>query len=266
MRIIRFTDRTGQPHVGEDLGDGKARLLAGEFPRFEATGETVDVVDLLPPIVPADILCIGLNYQAHADETGSDVPENPMLFIKSSNALAGPADAVVLPKNSKKVDYEAELVVVIGKDARHVAVSDALDHVFGYTLANDVSARDWQKDKALNGGQFSRGKSFDGFCPLGPAIVTRDAIADPNNLPIRCTLNGDVVQESNTSDMIFSVAQIVASLSETMTVRAGSIILTGTPQGVGVARTPPIFLTPGDVAEVEVEGVGKLTTHFVAEP
>lgn len=265
MRIVRFLDDAGRVRTGSDRGDGTADLLGGHFPNFEPTGETAKIGKLLPPIVPTDLLCIGLNYRAHANETNSTVPDNPMLFIKSSNALAGPADVVQLPSNSAKVDYEAELVAVIGRDARHVSEAEALDYVFGYTCANDVSARDWQKDKALNGGQFARGKSFDGFCPLGPALVTKDEVPDPNNLSIACRVSGETLQSSNTSDMIFNVQQIVASLSQTMTVRAGSIILTGTPEGVGVARTPPRFLKPGDVVEVEIERLGTLTTHFVAE-
>ena len=265
MRIIRFVDESGQTHVGKDLGDGRAEVLGGEFPEYTGTGEVKPVRRLLAPIIPTDLLCIGLNYRAHARETNSTPPENPMLFIKSSNALAGPHDEVVVPSNSSKVDYEAELVVVISRDARRVSPQQALDYVFGYTCANDVSARDWQKDKPLNGGQFARGKSFDGFCPIGPGIVTKDEVGDPMQLRIQLRLNGRTLQDASTSDMIFDVAAIVSSLSQTMTVRAGSIILTGTPSGVGAARSPEVYLKGGDVTEVEVEKIGTLTTRFVAD-
>ena len=267
MKIARF-QHDGRPVHAADLGDGQGWRLAEGDDLFSltVTATRLDVPDdaLLPPIVPTDLLGIGLNYRAHAAETGSTPPENPMLFIKSSNALAGPADVVRLPRNSEKVDFEAELAVIVGRDAKDVSEADALDHVFGYCCANDVSARDWQKEKHLNGGQFARGKSFDGFCPLGPHVVTRDAVPDPQALPVRLRLNGTVMQDSSTADMIFSVAEIVSSLSETMTLRRGSVILTGTPQGVGAARTPPVFLKDGDVTEVEVGGVGTLVTRFRA--
>lgn len=268
MRIIRFVDEQGAARTGTVAGPDQletATLLEGSFPHFRATSQSATVTRLLPPIVPTDLLCIGLNYQAHADETGGSPPENPMLFIKSSNALAGPDDEVIVPANSDKVDYEAELVIVIGTDARKIPRERALEHVFGYTCANDISARDWQKDKHLNGGQYARGKSFDRFCPIGPAIVTADEVADPNALSIRLRLNGQTLQDSTTADMIFDVPALISSLSETMTLRAGSIILTGTPSGVGVARSPQVFLKPGDVTEVEIDKIGTLTTRFVAE-
>ena len=265
MRIIRFLDESGKIVTAADHGDGSAEALGGAFPDFTRTGETVQVGRLLAPLVPTDLLCIGLNYRAHAAETGSTPPANPMLFIKGGNALAGSGDAISLPGNSSKVDYEAELVVVIGRDARHVPPERAMDHVFGYSVANDVSARDWQKDPSLNGGQFARGKSFDGFCPFGPAIVTADEVPDPDALDISLRLNGQIMQQSNTRDMIFDVRSIIASLSETMTVRAGSIILTGTPEGVGVARKPPVFLKDGDRVVVEIERVGTLLNTFVAD-
>ncbi len=266
MRILRFLHE-GRPTYGVEQGEIVA-LANGTLFNLQPTGEQVappSADALLAPLIPTDILCIGLNYRAHAEETGGTVPENPMLFIKSGNALADPRDVVELPANSGKVDYEAELVIVMKKDARKVSEADALDYVFGYTCANDVSARDWQKDKHLNGGQFARGKSFDKFCPLGPAIVTADEIGDPNNLAICCRVSGETLQSSTTSDMIFSVQQIIASLSQTMTVRSGSVILTGTPEGVGAARTPPRFLRDGDVVEVEIERIGTLITRFATE-
>jgi 2-keto-4-pentenoate hydratase/2-oxohepta-3-ene-1,7-dioic acid hydratase in catechol pathway len=266
MKIARYRDDSAVRHA-VDVGDGWHVATGEDVFTLEATDERVTLEDerLLAPLVPTDLLCIGLNYRAHAQETGSVVPDNPMLFIKSSNALAGPNDAVPLPTNSDRVDYEAELAVVIGRDCRNVSEEEAHGCVFGYTCANDVSARDWQKDRTLNGGQFARGKSFDRFCPLGPYLVTADEVADPNGLAITCGLNGEKVQQSTTGDMIFSVAKIIASLSETMTIRRGSVILTGTPAGVGVARTPPVFLKPGDVTEVEIERVGRLRTRFVRE-
>ena len=264
MRIIRFTSG-GRTLVAADRGDGSAEVLDGTLPYYRRTGEVVAVGTLFAPLVPTDILCVGLNYRDHAKETNSTPPANPMLFIKSSNALAGPGQAITLPANSDGVDFEAELAVVIGRDARNVPRDRALDHVFGYACANDLSARDWQKRPDLNGGQFARGKSFDGFCPLGPALVTADEVRDPDDLAISLRLNGETMQSARTSGMIFDVRAIIASLSETMTVRAGSVILTGTPAGVGAARKPPVFLKAGDVTEVEIEGVGVLKNDFVAE-
>ncbi len=270
MRIARFL-RDGKPTYAIDTGGGFRLARGDDVFSLAATDEPADAAPdrLLAPLVPTDILGIGKNYLDHAKEMGAaeaDLPVNPMMWIKSSNALGHPMDPVQLPRNSEKVDYEAELAVVIGRDARHVDEDAALDHVFGYCCTNDVSARDWQKDPKLNGGQFARGKSFDGFCPLGPYLVTSDEIADPNDLSIVGRLNGETVQTSNTRNMIFSVRKIIASLSETMTLRRGSVILTGSPAGVGAARTPPVFLKDGDVYEVEIGNVGTLTTRFVAEP
>jgi 2-keto-4-pentenoate hydratase/2-oxohepta-3-ene-1,7-dioic acid hydratase in catechol pathway len=215
--------------------------------------------------VPTDILCIGLNYREHAAESGSQVPDNPMLFIKSSNTLNNPHDPIPIPKLSTQIDYEGELAVVIGKTAKHVRRERALDYVLGYTCANDVSARDWQREKRLNGGQFARGKSFDGFCPLGPCVVTSDEVPDPNRLKLKTTLNGQVMQDHTTADMIFDVPTLIASLSSTMTLRPGAVILTGTPQGVGFARTPPVWMKPGDRVAVEIEKVGVLENTVSSE-
>ena len=229
------------------------------------TDETLKVDKLLAPLVPADILCIGLNYREHAAESGSPVPKHPMLFIKAGNTLANPGDGIPIPRRSTQIDYEAELAVVIGKTAKNVTRERALDYVLGYTCANDVSARDWQREKDLGGGQFARGKSFDGFCPIGPWIVTKDEISDPNALRIKCILNGKVMQDHTTGDMIFSVPELIESLSSTMTLRPGAIILTGTPQGVGFARTPPVWLKAGDSVSVELEKIGTLTNSVVNE-
>jgi 2-keto-4-pentenoate hydratase/2-oxohepta-3-ene-1,7-dioic acid hydratase in catechol pathway len=188
-----------------------------------------------------------------------------MLFIKASGTLNNPGDPIPIPKLSSEIDYEAELAIIIGKNAKYVKKENAFDYIFGYTCANDVSARDWQRDKNLGGGQFARGKSFDGFCPLGPWIVTKDQIPNPNALKIRSLLNGQVMQDFTTSDMIFDVPTLIESLSSTLTLRAGSVILTGTPQGVGFARTPPVFMKAGDAITVELEKIGQLTNPVANE-
>lgn len=265
MRIVRFRSG-GEVYTGQWVDEQSAAIIEGDLlEAYRVTNIVKPIDQLLSPIVPTDILCIGVNYRKHAEETGSAIPQNPMLFIKSSNTLNHPGAPIVVPSNSAMVDYEAELCVVIGKTARHVAVENALDYVFGYTCANDVSARDWQRDKALGGGQFARGKSFDTFCPLGPWIVTRDEVADPNALRVRCIVNDQVMQDSSTADMIYNVRQLIASLSSTLTLRAGAVILTGTPEGVGMGRTPPVWLKPGDRVAVEIESIGRLENPCVAE-
>jgi 2-keto-4-pentenoate hydratase/2-oxohepta-3-ene-1,7-dioic acid hydratase in catechol pathway len=265
MRIARFISG-GRVATGAMVGDRSARRIEGDvLGAHRVTDDVLTIERLLAPIVPTDILCIGVNYRKHAAETGSAIPQTPMLFIKSSNTLNDPGSPVVVPRNSGMVDYEAELCVVIGKAARHVSEADALDHVFGYTCANDVSARDWQRDKALGGGQFARGKSFDTFCPIGPWIVTRDEIPDPNALRVRMELNGQAMQDSSTADMIYNVRQLIASLSSTLTLRPGAVILTGTPEGVGMGRTPPVWIKDGDRICVEIEGIGRLENPVVSE-
>jgi 2-keto-4-pentenoate hydratase/2-oxohepta-3-ene-1,7-dioic acid hydratase in catechol pathway len=182
-----------------------------------------------------------------------------MLFIKASNTLQNPFDPILIPRRSSQIDYECELAIVIGPGpAKDVPRDRALDYVLGYTAANDVSSRDWQREKSLGGGQFARGKSFDTFCPLGPCLVTRDEIPNPNALRIKTTLNGQVMQDHTTGDMIFDVPTLIESLSSTMTLRPGSVILTGTPQGVGFARTPPVWMKQGDTCVVEIEKIGRL--------
>ncbi len=258
MRIIRFISG-GTIHIGRQIDDSRAMVIQGELiGPHHVTDRELPIEKLLAPIVPVDILCIGLNYREHAMESGSPIPVNPMLFIKASNTLNNPFDPIPMPALSKEVDYEVELAVVIGKMAKNVSRENALDHVLGYTIANDVSARDWQRELSLGGGQFARGKSFDGFCPLGPAIVTRDEIANPNALRLRCILNGQTMQDNSTGDMIFDVPTLIASLSSTMTLRPGTVILTGTPQGVGFARKPPVFLKTGDTVACEIDGLGRL--------
>ncbi|HEY0707539.1 MAG TPA: fumarylacetoacetate hydrolase family protein [Polyangia bacterium] len=240
-------------------------IQGGLFGRRSETGRALPIERLLSPLVPTDILCIGLNYREHAAESGSAIPENPVLFIKASNTLNHPFAPIPVPKRSSQVDYEGELAVVIGRAAKHVPRERALDYVLGYACANDVSARDWQREKALGGGQFARGKSFDGFCPLGPCIVTPDDVPNPNALKLKTILNGQVMQDHTTSDMIFDVPALIESLSSTMTLRPGAVILTGTPQGVGFARNPPVWMKAGDTVVVEIEKVGRLENRVVEE-
>jgi 2-keto-4-pentenoate hydratase/2-oxohepta-3-ene-1,7-dioic acid hydratase in catechol pathway len=258
MRIIRFISG-GQVYTGRQVDESTAFAIEGELiGPHRVTDQQLPIDRLLAPIVPADLLCIGLNYREHAAESGSAIPKHPMLFIKASNSLNNPFDPIPVPRRSSMIDYEGELAVVIGKAAKHVSREHALDHVLGYTIGNDVSARDWQRDKDLGGGQFSRGKSFDGFCPLGPCIVTRDEIDNPNKLRLRTLLNGKVMQDKSTDDMIFDIPALIESLSSTMTLRPGTVILTGTPEGVGMARKPPVWMKEGDTVAVEIEGIGRL--------
>jgi 2-keto-4-pentenoate hydratase/2-oxohepta-3-ene-1,7-dioic acid hydratase in catechol pathway len=267
MRLIRFLDANHNIQLGQSIDGAAALRIEGDWAGgWRVTKETVGVARLLAPIVPTDILCIGLNYREHAKESGSAIPQNPMLFIKAGNALNNPLDPINVPRLSSQVDYEGELAVVIAKDAKNVSREKAMDYVLGYTCANDVSARDWQRDRNLGGGQFARGKSFDTFCPLGPAIVTKDEIPNPNALGIRTFLNGQTMQDLTTGDMIFDIPALIESLSSTMTLRAGAIILTGTPQGVGFARTPPVFLKEGDTVVVEIEKIGRLENPVRKEP
>jgi 2-keto-4-pentenoate hydratase/2-oxohepta-3-ene-1,7-dioic acid hydratase in catechol pathway len=265
VKIIRFQSG-GRVYWGQPTSAGTALRIEGNiFDSPRVTAEILPINRLLSPLVPVDILCIGLNYRDHVAETQSQLPPNPMLFIKSSNTLNDPGADIQIPRLSSQVDYEGELAVIIGKTAKNVPRSRALEYVFGYTIANDVSARDWQKDKALNGGQFARGKSFDGFCPLGPCILTADDVLDPNKLTIKTFLNGQTVQNSSTAEMVFDVPALVESVSSTMTLRPGSIILTGTPSGVGMGRTPPLWLKAGDRIVVEIESIGRLENSLVDE-
>lgn len=218
---------------------------------------------LLSPVSsPSKIIAIGLNYADHARESGLEPPKAPVSFVKLPSAIVGPGEAIRYAKDdTAEVDYEAELAVVIGRRARKVSEADALGYVFGYTNCNDVSARDAQ----FADGQWVRAKSFDTFCPLGPWIVTADEIPDPQALRIACRVNGETLQDSTTAEMIFSVAQIISYLSRFITLEPGDVIATGTPFGVGFARTPPVFLLNGDVVEVEIEGIGVLTNPVTAE-
>lgn len=266
MKILRFLDADNAVHHGCEHPDGSLeRLEGGLFTGLRPTGAPAKIQKLLAPLEPAQILAIGLNYRRHAEETGARLPEFPVLFVKTPNTLQHPDEPIMLPRTlaSTEVDYECELAVVIGKTCRNVSRAAALGHVLGYTCANDVSARDWQK--RWGGSQWCRGKSFDTFCPLGPCLVTPDDIPDPNALAIRTILNGETVQESNTGDMIFDVPALIEFLSGSTTLPAGTVILTGTPSGVGMAATPPRWLQPGDEVTVEIEKIGRLTNPVAAE-
>jgi len=265
MKIIRFLS-AGRECLGQLHADGRTTLLEGDlFGTLRDTAAPATVEKLLAPLEPRDILCIGLNYKKHAAESGSQPPVHPVLFMKNSGAVQNPGDPIVLPRRlrSDQVDYECELAVVIGKRCHNVTRDTALDHVLGYCCANDVSARDWQRNGG--GGQWCRGKSFATFCPLGPALVTTAEIPNPNRLAIRTIVNGQTLQDWNTDDMIFDVPAIIEFLSASMILAPGTVILTGTPHGVGFARTPPVFLQPGDSVTVEIEGIGRLINPVVEE-
>jgi acylpyruvate hydrolase len=227
-----------------------------------SSGQALSTVKLLAPVPrPGKIICIGLNYSDHAAESGLAVPEYPVVFSKYANTVIGQGEAIVLPKVSQQVDYEAELGFVIGRRARYVSESDALSYVGGYLPINDVSARDYQTRTS----QWTMGKTFDTFAPMGPALVTADEISDPHDLDIRLTINGEVLQDSNTCKLIFGLPKLIVSLSEVMTLEPGDVVSTGTPPGVGMARKPRRWLKPGDVVDVYVEGLGTLSNPVVAE-
>lgn len=260
MKIIRYADPQNQIRFAAQSADGSARVIQGDvFGEYRVTDEAAQVGKLLAPVQPTAILCIGLNYRKHAEEGKAKIPQYPVLFVKSPGAVQNPGDPIELPTHlkSNQVDYECELAVVIGKRCKNVSKEKALDYVLGYTCGNDVSARDWQKD--FGGSQWCRGKTFDTFCPLGPCLVTPDEIPNPNTLQIKTVLNGETMQDWNTNDMIFDVPTLIAFLSGSTTLLPGTVILTGTPHGVGMARTPPVFLKPGDSITIEIEKIGKLT-------
>lgn len=266
MKIIRFRDPNGAVHFAAEQVDGTALLIDGDiFGDFKVTTKQADISKLLAPVEPSVILCAGLNYRRHAEETGAKIPKYPVLFMKMPGSVQNPGDPIVLPRHlrSDEVDYECELAVVIGKPCRNVSRAQALDYVLGYTCADDVSARDWQLHRG--GSQWCRSKSFDTFAPMGPRLVTRDEIPDPNSLKIRTLLNGEAMQDWNTNDMIFGVAELIEFLSGSTTIPAGAVILTGTPHGVGMARKPPVWLKKGDVVEIEIEKIGKLSNPVVEE-
>jgi 2-keto-4-pentenoate hydratase/2-oxohepta-3-ene-1,7-dioic acid hydratase in catechol pathway len=258
---------SGRARIGEIIGDTVYSLAWTEDMRQMVRRGIVasrayerfplDRVTLHAPIMPSKIIAIGLNYADHARETGAKTPTAPIIFAKFPSAIIGENEAITWQSSvTSQVDWEAELAVVIGRRARHVKEEDALDYVFGYTCANDVSARDLQKTIDV---QWTRGKSLDTFCPLGPVIVTRDEVPDPQALKVRCLINGDVMQDGSTADMIFNVKHLIAYCSQMFTLEPGDLILTGTPAGVGAGKKPPVWLKDGDSVTVSIEGIGDLT-------
>jgi 2-keto-4-pentenoate hydratase/2-oxohepta-3-ene-1,7-dioic acid hydratase in catechol pathway len=285
MRIVRFSrpDQTIGWGVALDFGIQDLSLADPSLPestlelitkwpslatrvqglarKLGASDEKLQV--LCPLDLPQKILCIGLNYRDHAIETNSPIPSEPIVFCKMPTAMIGPGEPILLPKVSDQVDFEAELVVIIGKTLRNVSEEQATAGIFGYSVGHDVSARDWQKDKP--GKQWFLGKSFDTFAPLGPTLVTADEVPSTEDLRVKCTINGEVMQDSSTRELIFKPAEVVAYISQVMTLYPGDVIYTGTPPGVGIARTPPRFLKDGDIVEIEIEKLGILRNPCVQE-
>ena len=254
MQIVRVQDTDGRILYGRRQEDKVLRIEGSLWDEegFLITDETVEVAELLAPITPPNIFAIGKNYRAHAREMGAEAPADPVVFLKATTCLLDPGAPILLPSCSQEIDYEGELAVVIGRETRDASVEQAMANVFGYTCANDVTARDWQKRL----GQWARAKSFDTFCPLGPWIETQ--LPHPQAATLTTRVNGQIVQQANTADMIFSIAQLISFLSQDLTLLAGTVILTGTPEGVGMGRTPPLWLKEGDQVSVEIEGIGAL--------
>ncbi len=260
MKIVRYLSE-GTPRYGIIEGDRLHPCDGDPFTQLVRHSPTLDLagVRLLPPVTPPNIICLGLNYRKHAEETGLELPKEPLIFIKATTSLCGPGDPIVLPaQGPDKVDYEAELAIVIGRRAKDLTEEEAPRAILGYTAANDVSNRAAQ----FGDGQWARGKSHDTFCPVGPAIITD---LDADNLAITCRLDGKVMQSANTADMIFPVKRIVSHLSRCFTLLPGTLILTGTPSGVGFKRNPPVYLRPGQTVEVEIEGIGTLANRVVGQ-
>lgn len=237
------------------LEDGLERAWR-EIARGGVRHDPATAAHLAPVPDPQKVICLGLNYRDHAIESNMPIPEEPVLFSKFPSALTGHGEEILLPPESDEVDYEAELVVVIGKRGKRIAQDEALSYVAGYAVGHDVSARDWQLNKP--GKQWLAGKTFDTFAPIGPVLITADEVPDPHALGIRLRLNGRTMQDSSTSQLIFRIDETIAYLSRIMTLEPGDLIFTGTPPGVGMARKPPVWLKPGDVAEVEIDGLGTL--------
>jgi 2-keto-4-pentenoate hydratase/2-oxohepta-3-ene-1,7-dioic acid hydratase in catechol pathway len=261
MRIVRFSDKTGQAQYGMIEGGMIAAADGNPLIGLKATGKRVALADvkLLAPVEPVNVLCIGQNYKAHVEEGGDKLPKAPILFMKTTTSVIGPNDPIIIPKIAPtEVDYEAELALVIGKTARHVPENRALEYVLGYTCAHDVSARDCQR----NDGQWVRAKSFETFCPIGPWLETD---LNPANVRVQGRLNGQTMQDASTALMIFSIPFLISYLSRGMTLLPGTLLLTGTPAGVGFARKPPVYLKPGDVFEVDVAGIGVLKNPIAME-
>ncbi|MBS4202131.1 fumarylacetoacetate hydrolase family protein [Bacillus sp. FJAT-49732] len=244
------------------IGSSKDVKLEVEKQIEEGKKEHVEQIHILSPLTdPEKIICIGLNYHDHAKESNMAVPEVPVLFPKYPNCIIGHEEDVIIPQEVQQCDYEVELAFIVGKTAKHVSKEDAMDYVFGYTIVNDVSARDIQLSEA----QWTRGKTIDTFAPTGPCIVTADEIGDPHNLDISLKLNGEKMQHSNTRELIFNIPTLLSFLSKTITLQPGDIISTGTPHGVGMGRSPQVWLKAGDVTEAIIEGIGVLRNRFVSE-
>ncbi|KAI8578246.1 hypothetical protein K450DRAFT_247927 [Umbelopsis ramanniana AG] len=271
-RLIRFEDEHGKTHYGQpileneelkqsDLKKGlKAHLVEGDvFGEHTVTDKSRTVKKLLAPVTPSIIRCIGLNYRRHAQETGSKIPVKPILFMKPPSSACGPYDTIRVPHVAQDdmVDYEAELAVVIGKKCRDISKEQALNYVAGYTICNDVSSRNWQMGPK-SGGQWNFSKGFDTFAPLGPMIVSSSVITDPQTLKLGTRLDGQLLQDYTTSDMIFDVSTIVSFLSQGTTLMPGDVIITGTPHGVGYTRSPPVLLKHGTKCEIYIERIGNI--------
>ncbi|KAF7236704.1 Fumarylacetoacetate hydrolase domain-containing protein 2 [Varanus komodoensis] len=284
MRLVQFCSRgsAAEPRIGLEAEEGgdvvdlcasepslprtmRAFLEGGDAAlavarRAQASGQHIlprAQLTLLAPITnPDKVICVGMNYKDHCLEQNVSIPTEPIIFSKFSSSIVGPYDDIIHPEESSEVDWEAELAFVIGKKGKHIQESHAMEHVAGFTVANDVSARDWQMKR--NGKQWLLGKTFDTFCPLGPALVTRDSISDPHNLGIRCRVNGTLVQNSSTKQLIFRTEALVAWVSRFVTLYPGDVVLTGTPHGVGVFRKPPVFLKRGDEVQCEIDELGTI--------
>ncbi len=276
MKLIRF-GRPGNEKPGIELNgirydvshlirDYDEQFFANdEIRKLKSSFDTTTAIQVDPDVRlgepvkrPGKLICIGLNYRKHAEESGMESPKEPVVFFKATSSIVGPNDDIIIPKNSKKTDWEVELAVVIGKRANYVGKEDALDHVAGYVLHNDVSEREFQLEK---GGQWVKGKSCDTFAPLGPYLVTKDEISDPNNLRLWLTVNDKKVQDGNTNDFIFNVEHVISYLSQFMSLMPGDIISTGTPHGVGLGFDPPVYLKDGDVVELGIDGLGTAKQH-----
>lgn len=268
MKVVRFVSKEEEVLTGavKMADDAAAVVIEGDIfsGEYRVTDRKEKILRLLSPVLPPNIIGIGLNYKKYATITGRKFPTIPVMFLKAAGTVIGSGEAIKLPKaGPDQVDFEAELGIVIGKTAKNILVDDAMEYVFGYTCANDVSARDWQIRKQKT--QWTRGKSFDTFCPLGPCIVSKDDIPDPHCLAIQSDINGKIYQDSNTSDMIFDVPTIVSNLSQSITLLPGTVILTGTPHGVGFTRIPPVYLKEGDLVTVSIEKIGDLANPVLME-
>lgn len=260
MKIIRYEDSSGKIHLAAEQPDGSCLRLEGDlFGGLQSTRETAAMRKILAPIIPEMIWCIGRNYRRHVDEVGMEVSQYPVVFAKGPSAVQNPGDPILVPSRAttSELDYEGELVVIIGKACKNAGRDRALEYVAGYTCGNDVSARDWQLK--LGGSQWCRGKSFDTFAPMGPCLVTSDTLPEPSGLRIQTVVNGRTMQDGNTRDMIHDVPAIIEFLSQSTTLLPGTAIFTGTPHGVGMAQDPPLWLKDGDEVSVTLEKIGTLT-------